>query len=140
LCVSIGETGSARGRVDQLRVRVEKLLPAQLIAPIGQTFDQAAPRREHAGLFHIHVFSRRRQRPQPRSGGLPTAVSITRRLGRRRSLFFSERFSRGARIPLMNTPQLFSNLNKSTSRIASALRRFAGLIFGNISWRPPGWL
>ena len=40
----------------------------------------------------------------------------------------------------MNTPQFLSKLNKSTSRIARALRRFAGLIFGNISWRPPGWL
>src|SRR5207248_3644429 len=77
---------------------------------------------------------------QPRSGGLQTAVSITRRLGSRRSLFFSERFSRGARIPLMNTPELLSKLNESTSRIARALRRFAGLIFGNISWRPPAWL
>src|SRR4029077_15884765 len=53
---------------------------------------------------------------------------------------FSERFSRGARIPLMNTPQLLSSLTKSTSRIARALRRFVELIFGNISWRPPGWL
>src|SRR6059058_5418953 len=40
----------------------------------------------------------------------------------------------------MNTPQFLSNLNKITSRIARALRRFAGLIVGNISWRPPGWL
>ena len=40
----------------------------------------------------------------------------------------------------MNTPQFLSKLNKSTSRIARALRRFAELIFGNISWRPPGWL
>ena len=40
----------------------------------------------------------------------------------------------------MNTPELPSKLNKSTSRIARALRRFAELIFGNISWRPPGWL
>jgi len=40
----------------------------------------------------------------------------------------------------MNTPQFLSNLNKSTSRIVRALRGFAGLIFGNISWRPPGWL
>ncbi|HEY3659729.1 MAG TPA: alpha-2-macroglobulin [Candidatus Udaeobacter sp.] len=40
----------------------------------------------------------------------------------------------------MNTPQFLSNLNEITSRIARALRRFAGLIFGNISWRPPGWL
>src|SRR5439155_24919 len=28
----------------------------------------------------------------------------------------------------------------SSSRIARALRRFVELIFGNISWRPPGWL
>jgi hypothetical protein len=55
-------------------------------------------------------------------------------------LVFSERFSRGARIPLMNTPQFLSNLNQSISQIARALRRFAGLIFGNISWRPPSWL
>ena len=40
----------------------------------------------------------------------------------------------------MNTPELLSKLNKSTSRIARALRRFVELIFGNISWRPPGWL
>ena len=40
----------------------------------------------------------------------------------------------------MNTPQLLSKLNKSTSRIARALRGFVELIFGNISWRPPGWL
>src|SRR4029077_12459380 len=57
-----------------LRVRVEKLLPAQLIAPIGQTIDQAAPRREQAGLFHIHVSNHCRRRRQPRSGGLQTAV------------------------------------------------------------------
>jgi len=55
-------------------------------------------------------------------------------------MFFSERFSRGARIPLMNTPELLSKLNKSISRIARALRRFVELIFGNISWRPPAWL
>src|SRR2546430_14028428 len=40
----------------------------------------------------------------------------------------------------MNTPELLSKLNKSPSRIAEVLRRFAELIFGNISWRPPGWL
>src|SRR6476619_3713300 len=40
----------------------------------------------------------------------------------------------------MNTPELPSKLNKSTLRIARALRRFGELIFGNISWRPPGWL
>ena len=40
----------------------------------------------------------------------------------------------------MNTPELLSKLNKFTSRIAGALRRFVELIFGNISWRPPGWL
>ena len=40
----------------------------------------------------------------------------------------------------MNTPQLLSELNTSISRIAFMLRRFAELIFGNISWRPPGWL
>ena len=40
----------------------------------------------------------------------------------------------------MNTPELPSKLNKYTSRIARALRRFVELIFGNISWRPPGWL
>ena len=40
----------------------------------------------------------------------------------------------------MNTPELLSKLNKSTSRIAHALRRFVELIFGNISWRPPSWL
>jgi len=40
----------------------------------------------------------------------------------------------------MNTSELFSKLNKSASRIAQALRRIVELIFGNISWRPPGWL
>ena len=40
----------------------------------------------------------------------------------------------------MNTPELLPKLNKSISRIARALRGFAELIFGNISWRPPGWL
>jgi len=40
----------------------------------------------------------------------------------------------------MNTPQLLSKLNKSTSQITRALRLFVELIFGNISWRPPGWL
>src|SRR5262245_45965906 len=40
----------------------------------------------------------------------------------------------------MKTPELLSKLNKSTSRIARASRRFAELVFGNISWRPPGWL
>src|SRR5215468_846946 len=40
----------------------------------------------------------------------------------------------------MNNPELLSKLNKSTSRIAHAMRRFAELIFGNISWQPPGWL
>src|SRR5262245_63402539 len=40
----------------------------------------------------------------------------------------------------MNTPEPLSRLNKSASRIAYALRQFAELIFGNISWRPPGWL
>jgi hypothetical protein len=34
-----------------------------LIAPIGQTLDQAAPRHEQAGLFHIHVFNRCRRGP-----------------------------------------------------------------------------
>ena len=57
-----------------------------------------------------------------------------------RSTFFLKDFRRGARIPLMNTPEFPSKLNKSTSRIARALRGFAELIFGNISWRPPGWL
>ena len=37
---------------DQFRIRVEKLLPAQLIAPIGQALDQAAPRGEQTGLLH----------------------------------------------------------------------------------------
>src|SRR4029453_7508540 len=40
----------------------------------------------------------------------------------------------------MNTPKLLSNLNKSTLRISRALLRFAELIFGDVSWRPPGWL
>ena len=40
----------------------------------------------------------------------------------------------------MNTPQFLSELHKSISKIAQALRRFIELIFGNISWRPPGWL
>src|SRR5262245_46988795 len=40
----------------------------------------------------------------------------------------------------MNTPELLSELYKSISKIAHALRRFVELIFGNISWRPPGWL
>src|SRR5215831_2529578 len=40
----------------------------------------------------------------------------------------------------MNNPELLSKLNKSTSRITRALRRFAEVIFGNVSWRPPGWL
>ncbi|MGZ5020261.1 MAG: hypothetical protein ACXWAV_07520, partial [Chthoniobacterales bacterium] len=40
----------------------------------------------------------------------------------------------------MNTPELLTKLNKSTARVARALRRFVELIFGNISWRPPGWL
>jgi uncharacterized protein YfaS (alpha-2-macroglobulin family) len=40
----------------------------------------------------------------------------------------------------MNTPELLSNLKKSTSKIAHALRRFAEVLFGNVSWRPPGWL
>src|SRR5215510_7734190 len=40
----------------------------------------------------------------------------------------------------MNTSELLSKLNKSTLRAAQALRHFAELIFGNISWRPPGWL
>src|SRR4030095_1979310 len=53
---------------------------------------------------------------------------------------FSERFWRGTRIPLMNTPELLSRLTKSVSRIARALRGFTELIFGNISWRPPSWL
>src|SRR5262249_21624062 len=57
-----------------------------------------------------------------------------------RSSKFSERFCRGLRIPLMNTPELLSRLNKSTARIIQALRRFIELVFGNISWRPPGWL
>ncbi len=40
----------------------------------------------------------------------------------------------------MKKPELLSKLSRSTSRIAEALRRFAQLIFGNISWRPPGWV
>ena len=53
---------------------------------------------------------------------------------------FPERFWRGLRIPLMNTPEVLTRLNKSASRIARTLRRFIELIFGNVSWRPPGWL
>src|SRR4026209_3012679 len=40
----------------------------------------------------------------------------------------------------MNNPELYSKLNKSISRSTRALRSFAELICGNISWQPPGWL
>ena len=40
----------------------------------------------------------------------------------------------------MKKPELLSKLSRSTSRIAEALRRFATLVFGNISWRPPSWV
>jgi alpha-2-macroglobulin len=40
----------------------------------------------------------------------------------------------------MKTSELLARLNISTSPIASAVRRFAERIFGNFSWRPPGWL
>ena len=40
----------------------------------------------------------------------------------------------------MKTPELLSKLGRSTSRIAEAMRRFAELMFGNISWRPPRWV
>ena len=57
-----------------------------------------------------------------------------------RFTIFPERFWRGLRIPLMNTPELPSELHKAISNIAHALRRFLEVIFGNISWRPPSWL
>src|SRR5262245_21727623 len=40
----------------------------------------------------------------------------------------------------MNTPESLSELRKFASKIARVLRRFVELIFGNIFWRPPGWL
>jgi uncharacterized protein YfaS (alpha-2-macroglobulin family) len=40
----------------------------------------------------------------------------------------------------MKKPELLSKLSRSTSRVAETLRRFAELVFGNISWRPPGWV
>src|SRR5258707_3510674 len=107
--------------------------------------DQAAPRREQAGLFHIDLLAPGTHAGQGRSAspkaiGNREAQSNSQRVEDPRSMFFSERFSRGARIPLMNTPELLSKLNKSISRIARALRRFVELTFGNISWRPPAWL
>ncbi|MGE5208864.1 MAG: alpha-2-macroglobulin family protein, partial [Alphaproteobacteria bacterium] len=39
----------------------------------------------------------------------------------------------------MKKPELLSRLSTSMSRVAGSLRRFAELIFGNISWRPPNW-
>src|SRR5262249_21678821 len=53
---------------------------------------------------------------------------------------FSERFWRGARIPLMKTSELLSKLNRFTPRVSGSLRRLAELFFGNLSWRPRGWL
>src|SRR4029453_12294830 len=116
-----------------------------LIAPIGQMLDQAAPRREQAGLFHTALLTPGTDPGQggsasPRRIGNREAQSNFQRVEDNAFHLFFERFSGGARIPLMNTPELLSNLNKSTSRIARALRRFVELIFGNISWRPPGWL
>src|SRR5258705_2277943 len=107
--------------------------------------DQAAPRREQGGLFHIDLLTPRTDAGQggsasPKTIGNREAQSNSQRVKDTRSMFFSERFSRGARIPLMNTPELLSKLNKSISQIARALRRFIELIFGNISWRPPAWL
>jgi hypothetical protein len=40
----------------------------------------------------------------------------------------------------MKTSQLLSPIKNSGSRIAGAVRRFAELIFGNVSWRRPEWL
>jgi len=53
---------------DQFRVRIEKLLPAQLIAPIGQTVDQALSRREQAGLSHMGMVGTPRRGVQKGQG------------------------------------------------------------------------
>ena len=41
----IGQTGFARGRINQLPVRIEEFLPALLVVPIRQPIDQTSTRR-----------------------------------------------------------------------------------------------
>src|ERR1700736_2156432 len=40
----------------------------------------------------------------------------------------------------MNTNALVATLSQKLSQMAAACRRLPGHIFGNVSWRPPGWL